>query len=341
MRNFPYTNIKHEKLMKQSNNSRRTFLRQAGLGLSAAFLSPYIFSCDKAAVGTSPFHNLGIQLYSVRDLLAQDPIKTIETIAKIGYKHVETFGLDLNNNTFWNLSIAELKKVLDDNNLKSHSGHYDMSKFLKKGASESEPIEKYIEIAHTLGQEYITAPVTPMDDLNNLKVEDYQYAAEQLNKAGEMAKKAGLKTAYHNHFWEFRNFANGTKGLDILIAFTEPTLVDFELDLYWIHKAGFSPQSYFEKYPGRFSMWHIKDMDKQYTKPIVGEEYNGVGFEAIMKEIRYTEVGAGAIDFANIVKYADKSGLKYAFVEQDDIYLPNKFESIKQSYDYVQKHLTT
>lgn len=320
-------------------NSRRNFLRTAGLGVSAALLSPHFFSCQTAKSGNSPFHNIGLQLFSLRDMMAEDPIKTLETVAKIGYKHVETFGVDAAAGKYWNLTIAELKKVLDDNNLKSHSGHYDMSKYLSRNHTDKENIEKYIEIAHQLGQTYIVAPVTPMDDLNNLKVEDYQYAAEQLNKAGEMAKKAGLRVGYHNHFWEFRNFANGTKGLDILIAFTQPDLVDFELDIYWIEKAGLSPQSYFEKYPGRFPMWHIKDMDKKFTTPVVGEQYDKLGFMDIVKEIRYTEVGTGAIDYVNIATYADKAGLKYAFVEQDDIYLPNKFESIKKSYDYVQNFL--
>ncbi|PRD52679.1 sugar phosphate isomerase/epimerase family protein [Sphingobacterium gobiense] len=320
-------------------NSRRTFLKQAGLGLSAAFLSPYLSSCKGTTLTDDPFSNIGIQLYSIRDLINEDPINTLNTVAKIGYKHVETFGFDAAQDTYWKLPIPELKKVLDDNNLKTHSGHYDMSKYLNRKLTEYENIEKYIEIAHQLGQSYIVAPVTPMDDLNNLKPDDYQYAAEQLNRFGEMAKKAGIKVGYHNHFWEFRHFANGTKGLDILIAFTEPDLVDFELDLFWIEKAGLNPQSYFEKYPGRFPMWHIKDMDRQYTKPVVGEGYDDADFLDIMKEVRYTEVGAGAIDFIRIADYADKSGLKYAFVEQDDIYLPNKFESIKKSYDYITKRL--
>ncbi len=320
-------------------HSRRTFLKQAGLGLSATLLSSYLFSCDDRKSGNTPFHHLGLQLFSLRDLLEQDPVKTLETVAKIGYSHVETFGVDPTNWTYWGLSVEELKKVLNDNDLKTHSGHYDMSKYLDRKQQDKENIEKYIEIAHQLGQEYIIAPITPMDDLNNLKVEDYQYAAEQLNKAGEMAKKAGIKIGYHNHFWEFRSFANGTKGLDILIAFTEPELVDFELDLFWMEKAGFSPQSYFEKYPGRFTLWHLKDIDKKFTQTIVGEGYDTMAVDNITKGVRYAEVGTGIIDFINIADYANKSGLKYAFVEQDDIYISNKFESIKKSYDYVQKFL--
>lgn len=314
-------------------------MKQSGLALSAAFISPYFIACDSQQLATGPFQNLGLQLFTLRDLIAQDPSNTLATVAKIGYKHVETFGVDAENKKFWGLTVPELKKVLDDNGLKTHSGHYDLSKYLSKKHTDKESIERYIEIAHSLGQTHIVAPVTPMDDLNNLQVEDYQYAADQLNKAGEMAKKAGIKVGYHNHFWEFRNFANGTKGLDILIAFTEPELVDFELDIFWIQKAGLNAQSYFEKYPGRFTMWHIKDMDKQFTTALIGEKYDKADFPTIMKDTKYTEVGTGAIDFINIAQYAQKSGLQYAFVEQDDIYMPNKFESIKKSFDYVQKYI--
>ncbi|QQT26982.1 sugar phosphate isomerase/epimerase family protein [Sphingobacterium spiritivorum] len=322
------------------NKSRRKFLKQAGVGVSAAFLSPYLLSCESKKIAEGPFQHIGIQLYTLRDELAKDAKGTIEKIAKIGYKHVETFGVDVTKGEFFGLPIKDFKKVLEDNNLVTHSGHYDLSKYLSKNHEDKESIERYVEIAKELGQSYVVAPVTPMFDINALKSADYQYAAEQLNKAGEISKKSGIKMGYHNHFWEFRDQPNGTKGLDILIAFTEPELVDFELDLYWIEKSGLSPQSYFEKYPNRFSMWHVKDMDKAFTKPIVGGEQDKLGFGDIIKEIKYAEVGTGNIDFTNIVKYADKSGLKYAFVEQDDIYMADKFASIQKSYDYVENTLS-
>ncbi|MCL8001002.1 hypothetical protein M8994_22685, partial [Brucella sp. 21LCYQ03] len=139
---------------------------------------------------------------------------------------------------------------------------------------------------------------------------------------------------------------NGTKGLDILIAFTDPELVDFELDIYWTVKAGEKPQTYFEKYPNRFPMWHIKDMDRNFSDPLEVPQANPrtgkrepMQLEEIFKQIKYTEVGSGSIDFANIIRFDEQSGLKYAFVEQDEIYMPDKFESIKKSYDYVQRNL--
>ncbi len=322
--------------------TRRNFIKKTGLGLTGAYFgSSLLHACTpNKQKGEGPFANIGLQIYSLRDLLGQDAKLTLETVSKIGYSHIETFGLDTTTNSFWGLSVPELKKIMTGIDLKTYSGHYDLSRYLSRHHTDKEPIEKYIETAHELGQKYVIAPVTPMDDLNNLRVEDYQYAAEQLNKAGEIAKKAGIKIGYHNHFWEFRTFANGTKGLDILIAFTEPELVAFELDIYWIEKSGFSPQSYFQKYPGRFPMWHIKDMDKNYAQPIVGKEYDSLPFDSIQNKVRFTEVGSGQIDYINISQSAKQAGLEYAFVEQDDIYMPNKFESIKKSYDYVQKFLT-
>ncbi|MBL1407897.1 sugar phosphate isomerase/epimerase family protein [Sphingobacterium faecale] len=323
--------------------TRRNFIKKTGFGLAGAYFgSSLLQACTVSKQkGDGPFANIGLQIYSLRDLLIQDPKLTLQTVAKIGYSHIETFGIDLTNNTFWGLSIPELKKIMADTDLKTYSGHYDMSKYLSRHHTvDKEDIEKYIETAHELGQKYVIAPVTPMEDLNNLTVEDYQYAAEQLNKAGELAKKAGINIGYHNHFWEFRNFANGTKGLDIMIAFTEPELVSFELDIYWIEKSGLNPQSYFQKYPGRFPMWHIKDMDKNYAEPIVGKDFDSLPFDSIQNQVRFTEVGSGHIDYINIVQGAKQAGLEFAFVEQDDIYLPNKFESVKKSYEYVQKFLT-
>lgn len=324
-------------------NSRRNFLKQAGIGaMSAYFGSSLLTACTdakKTTLAGSPIKNIGIQIYSLRDLLNDDPKLTLETVAKIGYTHIETFGVDVANNSFWGVKVPDLKKILVDNGLSTFSGHYDMSKYLDRNNNDKESIEKYIETAADLGQKYVIAPVNPMHDLNNLKVEDYQYAAEQLNKAGEMAKKAGIKIGYHNHFWEFREFANNTRGLDIMLAFTEKDLVAFELDLFWIEKAGLNPLTYFNKYPGRFEMWHVKDMDKQFTTPVIGENFDQLPLDSIFKEVKYTEVGSGNIDFTNIVQAAEKSGLVHAFVEQDDIYLPNKFESVKKSYDYVQKYL--
>lgn len=325
-----------------NDNSRRNFIKQASIGLLGTYFgSSILTSCaNKLKRADGPFGNIGLQIYTLRDLLNKDPKSTLETVSKIGYAHIETYGVDVLNNSFWGLKVPELKKILADNNLLTHSGHYDLSKYLDKNSSEKESIEKYIEIAAELGQKYIIAPTGPMNDVKSLTQADYQYAADQLNKAGELAKKSGITIGYHNHFWEFKDFANNTKGLDIMLAFTEADLVAFELDIYWTEKAGLSAETYFKRYPGRFKMWHIKDMDKAFTTAITTEEIVNRPLDSIFKEIKYTEVGSGSIDYVNLTQKATEAGLEFAFVEQDDIYLPNKYDSIKKSYDFVQKYLT-
>lgn len=322
-------------------NSRRHFIQQMGMGLFGTLAGSTLLTACNSITQTNhnPFANIGLQLYSIRDLLLVDPKTTLQTVAKIGYSHVETFDYAAETDSFWGVKTGELKKLLSDFGLKTHSGHYDMSKYLDQDHAAKESIERYIETASTLGQTYVVAPVTPMDKLNELQSDDYKYMAEQLNKAGELAKKSGIKIGFHNHFWELREFANGTRGLDILLAFTEPDLVSFELDLFWINKAGLNPQSYFKKYPGRFALWHIKDISKAHPEIIVGPDYDDLPLDSILNNIRFTEVGTGTINYPMLKHSEAESGLQYAFVEQDDIYLPNKFESIQKSYDYVQKYL--
>lgn len=326
--------------------SRRNFIKLAGLSIAGGIIAPQFLACDNKPTDLgSPLKNIGLQLFTLRDLLAQNPEEVLKQVSNIGYKHVETYGADPSTGNHWGITTDALKKILNDNNLKTHSGHYDMQKYLDKDASEKENIEKYIEVAHNLGQEFIIAPIPPLNKLNKLGIPEYQYMAEQLNKAGEMSKKAGIKVGYHNHYWEFKEFGNGTKGLDILLAFTEPDLVTFELDLFWITKAGESPQSYFDKYPGRFSQWHIKDMDRANSVPLDLNKFDertgkrdSINLDEVTKTTKYTEVGSGSIDYKNMVTFANESGLKYAYVEQDDIYMPDKYASIKKSYDYMQKN---
>lgn len=316
--------------------NRRHFLKQTGVGFAAAVVSPYLLSCGEGEVEGSPFKNIGIQLYTLRDPLGQDPKSLLQQVAKIGYKHVETFGLNLQDSTYWGLSVDELKSLLDDNGLKTYSGHYSFANYLTKDSAEKEDIKRYIEVAQKLGQKYIVVPVPPTDNLSGLGPSDYQYFADKLNEAGQITKEAGIKIAYHNHAWELRKFGNNTKGLDIMIAFTDPDLVDFELDIFWLAKAGENPLDYFERYPGRFPLWHVKDMDRNAVEPLDldGEDMTNPG-----DKVRFTEVGSGNIDFVNIAREKDKAGLQYAFVEQDMIYSDDKLASVRKSYDYIQRNL--
>ena len=213
------------------------------------------------------------------------------------------------------MSAAELKKILDINNLKAISGHYGIGSFLANGNTTE--LEAAINAVKILKSEYLTIPWVDPSFRNN--IDDYKKIAARLNEAGRMCQKADIKLAYHNHDFEFENY-NGITGYDILLKETDQDLVYFEMDLYWVVRSGKDPLQLFKENPGRFKMWHVKDMDK--LKP----ELN-------------TEVGSGSIDFKPIFKEAKLAGMKHFFVEQENNFAVNSFESIKTSCDFISKNL--
>ena len=150
-------------------------------------------------------------------------------------------------------------------------------------------------------------------------IDDYKKIAQKVNEAAELCKKSGIKLAYHNHDFEFKDY-DGTTGYDILLKETDKNLVHFELDLYWVVRAGKDPLQLFKENSGRFTMWHVKDMDKE------NKDWN-------------TEIGNGSIDFKTIFANAKLSGMKRFFVEQETNYVPNPLGSIATSYNYVNKNL--
>src|SRR5690606_33701900 len=301
-------------------NNRRTFLKQAGIGMAAAYFGPSLLSCSPQRKSKVTLQEIGLQLYTLRDLLAEDVASTLSRVAEIGYDHVETFGPEIGDDgraTFWGMDVPALSARLNENKLKTHSGHYDLAAFLTPGNGDQEALKTYIDTAAALGQHYLVAPVPPILLIDKLTADDYRFMADQLNKGGELAAKSGLKIGYHNHFWEFRTLADGSKGLDILIENTEKALVAFELDLFWSEKSGTDSAAYFENHPGRFPLWHIKDMDKNNSAVITGGDYDTKPFMEITANITYAEVGTGSIDFDKIMAEEDTAGLQYAFVEQD------------------------
>jgi len=309
--------------------------------MAAAYFSPTLLSCSPQGKSPSALDEIGLQLYTLRDQLATDVISTLDRVAGIGYNHVETFGPDIDaagKVTFWDMDVPSLSARLAANNLKTYSGHYDLGEFLTPGNGNQDALKVFIETAATLGQHYLIAPVPPILLIDKLTADDYRFMADQLNVGGELAAKSGLKIGYHNHFWEFRTLTDGSRGLDILIENTDDALVAFELDLFWSEKSGTDSAAYFEKHPGRFPLWHIKDMDKNNSTVITGGEYDTKPFMEITQNITYTEVGTGSIDFKKIMAEEKTAGLQYAFVEQDFITI-DPFESITRSYNYVKSEL--
>jgi sugar phosphate isomerase/epimerase len=280
--------------------TRRDFIKQSSL-LAAGFFLPKEDLFKKKPVG--------VQLYTLRNEIGKDPKGTLARVAQLGYKQVETFGYG--NRKWFNLSPTELSAVLKQHGLTSPSGHTYPGSFFLKGGWEDE-WKRAVEDSKTLGQVFITIPW--LEEAYRKDPDNYKKIAEGLNKAGTIAKDGGLKLAYHNHDFEFTALG-GQSGFDILSKNTDAKLVQFELDLYWAVKAGHDPVKLFEAHPGRFCMWHVKDMDNTDKK-------------------FFTEVGSGVIDFKRIFKHAKLSGMKYFFVEQDQC-PGSPFDSIAKSIGYL------
>jgi len=288
-------------------SNRKDFLQQSALLAAGLLFAP---SCISAKSNMK----IGLQLYTLREIIGQNVPGVIKKVAQIGYQNVETYGFS-SNDLFWGLKPKDFKSILDDNNLVSSSGHYSIEDFIR--TDNKEELQLAIEAAKHVGQEYLTVPYLS-EDLR-LTADDFRMIADKLNQAAEMCKEADLKLAYHNHDFEFKDLGDGESGYKIFLKNTDPDLVQFEMDLYWIIRSGNDPLVLFNENPGRFVMWHIKDMDK------ANPEIN-------------TEVGAGSIDFKSIFKESKQSGLKHIFMEQENFSM-DPFESIKESHDYIKKEL--
>lgn len=274
---------------------RRDFLKTSS-ALAATSLLSY------APTFAETKKSIGVQLYTVRKEINKDLLGTLKKVADIGYTSIEPAGY--RNGKFYGKSPKEFKKIANDLGLKVLSSHNGIS---------PESVEKVVEDNASLGVDYTVLPY--LGNTQRKTLDDYKKLAETFNMYGEVCKKAGIKFAYHNHAFEFEVMDDKIP-YDVLLEGTDPELVKFEIDLYWLKKAGKDPLDYFNKYPGRFAMWHVKDMD-----PASGN---------------YTEVGSGNIDFKEIFSNASKSGMQYFFVELDNSERP-ALESIKISYDYLNK----
>lgn len=302
-------------------SNRRNFLQQAGIAAAAAFLSPTALSSALAAEKAS--HKVGIQLYTLRDQLQKDVKGTIAKVGQIGYDQVETFYGYAGPNAapgFWGLDAKAFKSLLKANGLSSPSGHYNVNAFLTKGGND-EVLKQHIEVAAAVGQKYFVIPSMPHDKTKADSLDNYKEIAAKFNHAAELCKKQGLTLGYHNHNFEFTDLGKGVTPFDVLLKETDPKMVSFELDLFWAVNAGLNPLEMFRLHPGRFKMWHVKDMDKA-DKSV------------------FTEVGTGSINFKSIFREAKLSGMEYLFVEQDVIKI-DPYQSITKSINYIKKDLLT
>jgi len=286
--------------------NRRTFISTSIAASLAATAKP-----AWAADTVHSIDRVGLQLYTVRDAMKSDFEGTIAKVAAIGYKEVEFAG-------YFDHSPKDVRAILDKNGLASPSCHVGYDVVEKKWPDQ-------IESAKIIGQSYIVCPWIPEETRKQPDV--WKKAAETFNRAGEESKKAGIQFAYHNHWFEFLP-VNGKLPYDILLESCDKNLVKMELDLCWITVAGADPLKYFDRYPGRFPLVHVKDV-KTLPKISTG------GAQNFGDTVDLTEVGSGIIDWKRIFAQSDKAGIKHYIVEHDHPKAP--FESIKTSYEYLSK----
>ena len=260
---------------------------------------------------------VGLQLYTVRDLMKKDFEGTIAKVAQIGYNEVEFAG-------YFGKSPQDVRKILDVNKLTSPSEHVPYEDVEKKWPET-------LEAAHTIGQKFV---VCPWIEVSQRKEADgWKRAAELFNRAGEASQKAGIQFAYHNHAFEFEPSPalGGKLVYDFLLAETDPKLVKMEMDLCWITVGGHDPLEYFNRYPGRFPLVHVKDWS---TKGPGGHDYEGATGPN-SKPGHLVDPGQGEVDFKRIFAQSDKAGIQHYFVENDEPKSP--FDDLKISHDYLAK----
>ena len=287
--------------------NRRTFLGTASTVTAATLVTSRL----GWAAGDHKIDKVGVQLYTVRDLMKDDFDGTIAQVAKIGYKEVEFAG-------YFGRTGAQVRAVCDKNGLDPVSTHVQYDELDAKFPS-------VIDTSKEIGLEYIICPWIPEELRKSPDI--WKQAAEKFNRCGEATKKAGMQFAYHNHWFEFLP-VDGKLPYDQLLKDCDAKLVKMEMDLCWITAAGGDPLKYFNAYPGRFPLVHVKDL-KTLPKITAG------GAQNYGDTVDLTEVGSGLIDWKKIFAQSDKAGIKHYIVEHDHPKQP--FDSIAKSYDYLSK----
>jgi len=297
--------------------TRRNFLQSstAALVYSSALLR-------SGRLMASPFGlPIGLQLYSVRELLPKDYEGTLKQIAALGYQEVESAG-------YFGHTAPQVKAAMSAAGLHLVSAHYSYE-------SLSKDFDNILAFNHEVGVDYLICSFPGIKDPSRLKdlshhaivnsftMDDYRWNADQFNKFGEKVKAAGMKFGYHNHTMEFGK-QDGVAPLDEMIRLTDPSLVTFELDCGWVVVGGANPVDYIRRYPTRISMLHVKDF-KHTDKPA-----------SIVDPPKAAQLGEGTLDYRPVFEAAKKANIKHYFVEQEGFDIP-PLEALKIDEEYMKK----
>jgi len=291
--------------------NRRDFLKISAAGaLGAVALGP--MACTSAAVDKKSF-GVGLQLYTIRDAIAEDLLGSLTKVSEMGYKFVEL--ANYSDGQFYGKTPKEFKKMVDDLGMKVVSSHTSVEAEGITTASAQQMADAHAEI----GVEYCVQPWIEEKDRN---VETYKRMIAEWNKVGEIMKNVGIQFGYHNHNFEFLPTDGMVPYFDLFLPEMDADLITMELDCYWATKAGQDPVEMFNKYPGRFQLLHFKDMSAAVTEPFYTVDKDDI-----------TSVGSGLIDYKRIYEAREKAGMKYFFVEDDNQGNGKPFEGIKTSID--------
>lgn len=275
---------------------RREFLQASSLlAVAGAVTLPSLTFASK------PKFDIGIQLYTLRDVIPGDPKGVLKKIAEAGYTTLEAYGYS--DGSIYGMNYIEFSKYANSLGLKITSGHYGLD------LAKSDAWEKAVLDAKAIGQQYMVVP-----HLTATTIDEYKKICAALNNAGDVCNKHGVRFGYHNHAFEFKAI-DGQIPYDVMLKELDPKKVGMEMDLYWVVYAGFDPIAYFTKYPGRFEQWHVKDMDK------ADKSKNDV-------------IGNGSIDYKALFAKAKLAGLKRFYVEQET-YKGAPIDTIKPSAAYL------
>ncbi|MBU2978589.1 sugar phosphate isomerase/epimerase [Alteromonas sp. C1M14] len=254
---------------------RRQFMKLGAAGLALAAFPSVGLAQAKREI------RVGIQLYTLRDMMAENVPAVLKLVAAQGYKELEFAG-------YYGHSPRELRKIIDGEGLSAPSSHISLDALRRGG------IHRLIDTAQEVGHKYLVIPYLT-EAQRGSSIDVYKQLAEECNQWGEICNSEGLTLAYHNHYFEFQK-VDGVEPYDILLNEVQEQNMTMEIDLYWMIKAQKDPISYFKKYPYRFKLWHVKDMD------VDGQ---------------FADVGTGTINFASIFKNAKLAGAEHYFVERD------------------------
>lgn len=254
-----------------------TMDRRSFMAAAAAMVAGCSRENEPAAASTTRSAPLGVQLYSVRDLMAEDVAATLDLVAAVGFEEVELAG-------YYDLAPSEWRRYLAASGLRPVSAHVGIAQF-------SDDVQRVIDHAADMGHDYLVIPIVPE---NERTLDAYRRHAADFNRWGEACAAAGIRFGYHNHMFEFDE-TDGQIPYDLLLAETDPELVIMELDFCWAVGAGVDPVAYFEAWPGRFPLCHLKDF--------------ATGADA--------DIGTGRVDFDAALARSETAGLEHGFVERD------------------------